>query len=165
MRLAQNAVPIVAKTKGSKITAVCRPLANIRLMYIFFPYLILRHIEPPLDHWQPEDHHRFRRNRRIEEHPLTADMVIDKTLLANTPLWIVNLDLSKTLDCVDWKSSWKILRLHGPPPHLIWLLQMTHANQKSQVANNNDTSHEFEICAGARRGCVLSPRLFCSVLH
>ena len=43
---------------------------------------------------------------------------------------------------------------------------MTYANQKKgQVASNTDTSHEFDICAGVRQGCVLSPRLFCSVLQ
>ena len=30
---------------------------------------------------------------------------------------------------------------------------------------NTDTSHEFDICGGVRQGCVLSPRLFCSVLQ
>ena len=42
---------------------------------------------------------------------------------------------------------------------------MTYANQKVQVLSNIDTSHEFDICAGVRQGCVLSPRLFCSVLQ
>ena len=31
--------------------------------------------------------------------------------------------------------------------------------------SNTDTNHEFDICAGVRHGCVLSPRLFCSVLQ
>ena len=31
--------------------------------------------------------------------------------------------------------------------------------------SNNEKSHEFDICAGVRQGCVLSPRLFCSVLQ
>ena len=31
--------------------------------------------------------------------------------------------------------------------------------------SNTDTSHEFDICAGVRQGCVLSPRLVCSVLQ
>ena len=45
---------------------------------------------------QPEEERRFRSNQRIEEHLLAANMVIDKTLLANTMLWIVSLDLSTT---------------------------------------------------------------------
>ena len=164
-RLAQNAVPILAKTKRSKVTADSRPIANIRLMYNFFAYLVLGHIEEPLEHLQPEEKHGFTRNRRIEEHLLTANMVIDKTWLANTPLWIVNLDLSTVFECVDWKSSWKVLRPHGVIPHLISLLQMTFANQKGQAVSNNDTTHEFDICAGVRQGCVLNSRLFCPVLQ
>ena len=42
---------------------------------------------------------------------------------------------------------------------------MTYANQKGQVLSNTDASHEFDICAGVRQGCVLSPRSFCSVLQ
>ena len=58
-----------------------------------------------------------------------------------------------------------ILKLHGASPPLIWLLQMTYANQKSQGVTDNDKGHEFDICAGLRQGCLLSPRLFCSVLQ
>ena len=36
---------------------------------------------------------------------------------------------------------------------------------EGQVLSNTDASHEFNICAGVREGCVLSPRLFCSVLQ
>ena len=156
---------MLPKTKQSKVPTDFRPIANIRLMYKIFAYLILGRIEAPLEHCQPEEQHGFRSNRRIEEHLLTANMVIDKTLLGNTPLWIVSLDLSKAFDRVDWGSLWEALRLHGVSPHLIWLLQMTYANQKGQVLSNIDTSHEFDICAGVRQGCVLSPRLFCSVLQ
>ena len=77
----------------------------------------------------------------------------------------MSLDLSKAFDRVDWKSFWEALELHCVSPHLIWLLQITYANQKGQVVSNNDKSHEFDICAGVRQGCVLSPRLFCSVLQ
>ena len=99
---------MLPKTKQSKVTTDFRPIANIRLMYKIFTYLILRHLEAPLEQWQPEEQHGFRRNRRMEGHLLTANMVIDKTLLANTPLWIVSLDLSKAFDRVDWKSLWKL---------------------------------------------------------
>ena len=34
-------------------------------------------------------------------------MVIDKTLLANVPLWIGSLDLSKVFDRLNWDSLWE----------------------------------------------------------
>ena len=60
---------------------------------------------------QPEEERRFRSNRGIEEHLLAANMVIDKTLLANTMLWIVSLDLSTTfrrigIHCGSIAVSW-----------------------------------------------------------
>ena len=47
-----------------------RPIANLRLLYKVFAYLILRRIEHTLDTHQPEDQHRFRSKHRLEEHLL-----------------------------------------------------------------------------------------------
>ena len=85
-------------------------------MYKMFANLMLRCIEARLEHWQPDEKHGFRSNRRIDEHLLTDNMVIDKTLLGNTPLWIVSLDLSRAFDRVDWRSLWEALGLHGVSP-------------------------------------------------
>ena len=159
----ENVVPNV--TKNETIQSHNRFSAHRKHPPHVQNFCILGRMEAPLEHCQPEEQHGFRSNRRTEEHLLTANMVIDKTLLGNTPLWIVSLDLSKAFDRVDWRSLWEALRLHGVSPHLIWLLQMTYANQKGQVLSNTDTSHEFDICAGVRQRCVLSPRLFCSVLQ
>ena len=92
-------------------------------------------------------------------------MVIDKTLLANRLLWILSLDLSTAFDRVDWDALWRGLRLHGVSAHLVWLLQVVYSNQTGQITGHSDVSREFCIKAGVRQGCVLSPRLFCSVLQ
>ena len=36
---------------------------------------------------------------------------------------------------------------------------------EGQALSNTGASHELNICAGVREGCVLSLRLFCSVLQ
>ena len=77
---------MLPKTKNARTTKDFHPIANIRLMYKTFAYLILGRIEEPLEHAQPEEQHGFRTKRRIEEHLLSANMVIDKTLLANAVL-------------------------------------------------------------------------------
>ena len=156
---------MLPKTKNARTTKDFRPIANIRLIHKTFAYLILGRIEEPLEHAQPEEQHGFRTKRRIEEHLLSANMVIDKTLLANKPLWILSLDLSKAFDRVDWDALWSGLRLHGVSVHLIWLLQLMYSNQTGQISGHSDVSREFCIRAGVRQGCVLSPRLFCSVLQ
>ena len=70
-----------------------KPVANICLFYKVFAYLVLERIKHPLDDHQPEEQHGFRRGKRIEEHLLTANVFLGKTLAAGIPVWIVSLDL------------------------------------------------------------------------
>ena len=85
----------------ARVPADFRPIASLRLLYKVFVYLVLGRIEETLEQHQPEEQHGFRSGRKIEEHLLTANVVIDKTLLANVPLWIVSLDVSKVFDRVN----------------------------------------------------------------
>ena len=49
---------------------------------------------------------------------------------------------------------------------MVWLLETLYADQRGQVMGQlNDVSDDFEISAGVRQGCVLSPRVFCAILH
>ena len=66
---------------------------------------------------------------------------------------------------MDWDALWRGLRLHGVSAHLVWLLQVVYSNQTGQITGHSDVNREFCIKAGVRQGCVLSPRLFCSVLQ
>ena len=156
---------MLPKSHRARVPADFRPIASLRLLYKVFAYLVLGRIEETLEQHQPEEQHGSRSGRMIEEHLLTANVVIDKTLLANVPLWIVSLDLSKAFDRVNWDSLWKGLLRHGVSKHLVWALRLIYWGQKGQVINKKDASREFDIKAGVRQGCVLSPSLFSCVLE
>ena len=54
---------------------------------------------------QPEQQHGFRPpDRRLEEHLLTANLLLDKTAAAEIAVWIVRLDLSKAFDRTHWAN-------------------------------------------------------------
>ena len=145
------------KSSCAKFASDFRPIASLRLLYKIFAYLMLGRMEDTLDDSQPEEQHGFRKQRRIEEHLLTANLCLQKTMEANIPLWIISLDLSKAFDKANWE--------HGVSQYLVWILQCIYYGQSAKVREHFVDSRDFGIHAGVRQGCVLSPRLFCAVLE
>ena len=146
-------------------TSDFRPIASSRLFYKVFAYLILGRVEEILESKQPEEQHGFRPGRRLEEHLLTANLLLDKTAAAGIAVWIVSLDLSKAFDRIHWPTLWVALREQGVPEHLVWLLENAYAEQIGEVMGEWGKSRRFSITGGVRQGCVLSPRLFSAVLQ
>ena len=98
-----------------------RPIANIRSLFKTFAYLLLGRLEHFLEAGQPEEQHGFRPGRRLEEHLVTANLVLDKADAVGIPVWIVSLDLSKAFDQVHWPALWTALVDEGIPVHLVWI--------------------------------------------
>ena len=67
--------------------------------------MILPRIQACLHNHQPEEQHGFRAGRRLKEHLLTANLFLDRTLAANMPVWIVNLDLSTIREVFPWNPD------------------------------------------------------------
>ena len=141
---------MIAKKAKAIVLGDFRPIANVRLLYKTFCYMMLGRLEHLLEAGQPEEQHGFRAHRRIEEHLLTANLLIDKTLASGIPIWIISLDLSKAFDRVDWQALWKALQNHGVSGHLIWLLQCLYHEQWGEVHGDSDRSRAFKIRAGVR---------------
>ena len=156
---------MLPKTSKPRTTTDFRPIASIRLLYNVFAYMILARIEDTLDTNQPEEQHGFRSNSRIEEHLLTFNVILDKTLEMDQTLWIISLDLSNAFDRANWESLWQAVGGHGVSQHLVWILQSLYYQQRGKIVGSMEDSFEFDIAAGVRQGCVLSPRLFRSLLE
>ena len=127
--------------------------------------MILHRIEPYLDSHQPEEQHGFRAGRRLEEHLLTANLFVDKTLAANIPVWILSLDLSKIFDRGDWGALWLALSGQGVSTHMLWIFQTLYFGQHGEVTGQRGHSRTVQINAGVRQGFVLSPQMFSAALH
>ena len=85
---------MLAKKARAQQPSAFRRIANIRLLYKTFAFMILARIEASLEAHQPEEQHGFRKHRRMDEHLLTATFFLDK-------VWdkgIASLDLSKASD-------------------------------------------------------------------
>ena len=127
--------------------------------------MILGRREAQLESTQPEEQHGFPSGRRVDEHLVTTQVLLDKLLRANVPIWITGLDLSKAFDRVSWPPLWRALSQQALSKHMIWMFQHLYRNQEGHVFANDVCSRSFPICGGVRQGCVLSPRFFNSVLE
>ena len=88
-----------------------------------------------------------------------------RTLAANIPVWILSLDLSKAFDRVDWGALWLALSEQGVSTHMLWILHTLYSGQHGDVTGQGGGSRTFQINAGVRQGCLLSPKMFSAVLH
>ena len=77
-----------------------RPIASSRLFHKVFGYLILGRVEEILEAKQPQEQHGLRPGRKLEEHLLTANLLLDKAAAGGIRVWIISLDLSKAFDRV-----------------------------------------------------------------
>ena len=77
-----------------RLTSV-RPIASSRLFYKVFGYLVLSRVEEILEAKQPEEQHGYRPGRRLEEHLLTANLLLDKAAAAGITVWIDKFRLVK----------------------------------------------------------------------
>ena len=161
----RTVLTMLGKHVRAKLVSDFRPIASVRVLYKTFAYMILGRIKHCLENSQPEEQHGFRSGRRLEEHLVTASLVGDKLFVANRPLWIASLDLSKVFDRINWDALWQSLLEHGVSAHMVWILQLLYCEQTGEVKGTWGNSTVFPIKAGVRQGCVLSPRLFCSVLQ
>ena len=66
---------------------------------------------------------------------------------------------------MNWNALWLALRDHGVSDHLIWILQLIYSTQLGEMEGEHSNSNASPIHAGVRQTCVLSPRLFCSILQ
>ena len=88
----------VAKKKLRAIQATdSRPIAGRRRFYKVFGYLFLGRVKEVLEAKQPEEQHGLRPGRRVEEHLLTPNLLLDKAAAAGITVWVVSFDSSNAL--------------------------------------------------------------------
>ena len=124
------------KLRAKQVTDF-RPIANLRLLYKVFAYLLLGRLEHVLDAQQPEEQHGFRAGRRLEEHLLSANLLLDKAEASGFPVWIISLDLSKAFDRAHWPALWAALFEQGVSEHLIWILQRVYYGQHGEIVGDS----------------------------
>ena len=69
---------MLPKKYGVILTSDFRPIANTRLLYKIFAYMILHRIEATLDMGQAQEQNCFSAGRRMEQHVPATNLILDK---------------------------------------------------------------------------------------
>ena len=90
--------------------------------------------------------------RRMEEHLLTTNILLDTATAAGNTIWIVSLDLSKAFDRVHWPALWVALHDQGASEHCIWLLQIREVMGQwgRSLELYNRSRRETKVCLEAK---------------
>ena len=94
----------------------------------------------------------------------TLRIVIEQSSEYQAPLYLSFVDFEKAFDSISRESIWKALTVFGVPRKIINLIKIIYRDYRCQLIHNGRLSEPFEVTAGVRQGCLLSPIIFLMVL-
>ena len=91
-------------------------------------------------------------------------IIIEQSLVWQSPLYSVFVDFQKAFDSIDRETMWKLMQHYGFPPKFITIIQQLYENAKCQVIHEGKLTESFFVQTGVRQGCLLSPTIFLIVI-
>ncbi|CAG5047221.1 unnamed protein product [Parnassius apollo] len=120
--------------------------------------------------FQPLEQAGFRKNFSTIDHIHNLNLIIEKYIEHNRPLYLACIDYAKAFDSISHTSMYKALHECEAPTKTIDLIKDIYYKSKSRVKLERH-GPEINICRGVRQGQVkiqgdpLSPRIFITVLQ
>ncbi len=90
----------------------------------------------------------------------TFRIITEQSIEYNSPVYVSFIDFEKALDSVDRETLWKLMAHYGIPPEFISIIKSTYQGMQCRVLHEGRPSESFDVLAGVRQGCLLSPFLF-----
>ena len=137
-----------------------RPISLLNCDYKILTKIISRRIQPLLPKLIHPDQVGFVPNRFIGENIRYIEDLIDYCSLLRKKCIILNIDIEKAFDTLEWDFIFFALKKYNFGPKIIKWIKTCYQNIFSTVINNGFTSGWFGIYRGVRQGCSLSCILF-----
>ena len=129
-----------------------------------FTRIILNRIKDNIDKVLRENQCGFRQGRGCTDQIFLIRQMIEKKREFNNDLYICFIDFAQAYDSIWRKGAWGILGKYGIQAKYINLIKSLYNTIHAVVRIEGLESKEFEIQAGFRQGCILSPSLFNVIL-
>ena len=122
--------------------------------------IILKRMEDKLNMEIPEEQAGFRKGRGTCDQIFNLQILLQKKVAANTPIFIAFIDYRKAFDSVSHQKMSHTLLEMGFPRHIVAVIQALYTSQKAAVQVEGEVTKWFSVGRGVRQGCILSPALF-----
>ncbi|CAG4930860.1 unnamed protein product [Colias eurytheme] len=141
-----------------------RPISLQSNLYKLFASCLDKRLEKYTEEFQPVEQAGFRSTYSTIDHIHSLELIIEKYLEMQCPLYLAFIDYAKAFDSISHSSMWSALQECDVPTETIELIQDIYMKSKSKIILDR-TGTEIDICRGVRQGDPLSPRIFISVLQ
>ena len=111
-----------------------------------------------------EEQQGFRKGRGTADGMYVLRQMVEKRLEVQGSMALGFVDLEKAFDTVPREMVMATLRWVGVPEADVRMVEGTYEKTTARVVVGEGASEEFEVKIGLRKGSVLSPLLFITVL-
>lgn len=141
-----------------------RPISLLPTLYKLFSSIINNRISETIDKCQPIEQAGFRKGFSTIDHIHTLELIIEKYMEKQTPLYIAFVDYKKAFDTISHTSIWEALKAQKVENKYIEIIRRVYNKSTSKVKLET-TGQSFTMERGVKQGDPLSPKLFIAVLE
>lgn len=157
----QTGVIVPIYKKGSeKECSNYRGITLLSLPSKVYAKVLLKRLKVVVDNEIQDEQCGFRAGRGTTDQLFILQQVVEKTWEYDRQAHMCFVDLEKAYDRVDSSKMWDVLREYGVANQLVRAIAALYAKSRSCVRVLGQKSRLFDIGAGLRQGCVISPLLF-----
>lgn len=134
-----------------------RPLTLLTVDYKILAKIIANRVSPTLSYLIHPQQTGFIKNRHISDNLMDLLCAAEYCYMNDLSYLIVNFDMQKAFDKVEWPALWAILNKFGFGPKILSIIRILYKDATRKVINNGYLSKEIKVQRSTAQGCPWSP--------
>ena len=137
-----------------------RGIALLPLTSKVFSRMLLCRMKEALWNTLRQEHAGFRKGKSCPDQIFTLRQILEQSAEWNATIYANFIDFEKAFDRLHSDALWKTMHHYGIPTKLVQVTRLLYTNSSYVVICVQVITDHFEVTAGVKQGCILSPFLF-----